>query len=283
MLLGYASQMGQLPVSVEALERAIELNGVAVDKNLRGFVWGRLAAHDLDAVEAIAVSQVHDVLGEQTDDESLDDLVARRATDLVDYQNTAYAQRYRDLIGRVRAVEAERVSGHDELAKAVARYLYKLMAYKDEYEVARLMGDPEFWRSIEEQFEGDLKVEFNLAPQIFNPRDSITGRAKKRTFGPSMRRGFAILAHGKRIRGTRLDLFGRTPHRRAERELIAKYEATIDELLAALDEGNHELAVEIASIPEHIRGYDLVKEEHLRDAQAREDELLAKFREEHQS
>ncbi|HET6953188.1 MAG TPA: DUF6537 domain-containing protein, partial [Acidimicrobiales bacterium] len=155
----------------------------------------------------------------------------------------------------------------------------KLMAYKDEYEVARLMGDREFWQSLDEQFEGDLRVEFNLAPQILNRRDPDTRRARKRTFGPWMRRGFALLARGKRLRGTPLDIFGRTAHRREERALIGEYEATIEELLRGLDVDNHELAVEIASVPEQIRGYDLVKEAHLRDARQRQAELLGAYRE----
>jgi indolepyruvate ferredoxin oxidoreductase len=279
LLLGFACQQGRLPVSLEALERAIELNGVAVDANQRAFTWGRLAASDLAVVEAIATAAVGDVLDEPEKEESLDELVARRKAELTDYQNAAYAKRYAAVVDRVRSAEEERVPGSDALAKAVARYLYKLMAYKDEYEVARLMGDREFWRSLDEQFEGDLRVEFNLAPQVFNRRDPDTGRAKKWTFGPWMRTGFAVLAKGKRLRGTSFDLFGRTAHRREERALIGQYEATIDELLGALDAENLELAVEIASIPEDIRGYELVKDAHLRDARAREAELLEKFRE----
>jgi len=262
LLLGFACQLGRLPVSLEALVRAIELNGVAVDANMRAFTWGRLAARNLAAVQGIAMAAVPDVLHQPQRDETLDEIVARRVLELTQYQ-----------------VEAERVPGSDDLAKAVARYLYKLMAYKDEYEVARLLGDPGFWRGIDEQFEGNLRVEFHLAPQIFNRRDPDTGRAKKWTFGPWMRPGFAMLAKGKRLRGTGLDVFGRTTHRREERGLISRYEATLEELLRGLDPDNHELAVEIASIPEHIRGYDLVKDAHLRDARDREAELLNKFRE----
>jgi indolepyruvate ferredoxin oxidoreductase len=279
MLLGFACQRGTLPVSLEALERAIELNGVFVEKNQAAFAWGRLAAADLDKVRAIAESQVHDALGEPAAEESLDELIAGRAAELVEYQDTSYAKRYAALVAKVRAVEAERVPDSEELSTAVARYYFKLMAYKDEYEVARLMGDPEFWRSLEEQFEGKLRVEFNLAPQIFNKRDPDTGRAKKRTYGPSMRRGFKLLAKAKRFRGGSLDLFGRTAHRREERALIGRYEATIGELLESLSPANHEIAVEIASIPEHIRGYDLVKEAQLHEASERESELLAKFKE----
>jgi len=279
LLLGFACQRGLLPVSLEALERAIDLNGVAVGPNLRAFTWGRLAADDLAAVQAVAESYVHDVLDEPVGDEPLEVLVARRAADLTEYQDAAYAQRYRALVEQVRAVEEQKVPGHQELTEAVARYLHKLMAYKDEYEVARLMGDPAFWRSMEEQFEGDLRVEFNLAPQILNRRDPDTHRAKKRSYGPWMRRGFRVLARGKRIRGTRLDLFGRTAHRRNERALIGEYEETVTELLAALDGGNHELAVEVASIPELIRGYDLVKEAHLLEARQRQNDLMEKFRE----
>ncbi len=279
MLLGYACQRGLLPVSLEAITRAVELNSVAVQANQRAFDWGRLAAVDRGRVEAIAASAVHDVLDEAESEPTLDELVTRRVADLTEYQNAAYGRHYRAVVDKVRAVEPERVPGSDELTKAVARYLYKLMAYKDEYEVARLMGDPEFWRGIREQFEGDLRVEFNIAPQIFNLRDPDTGRAKKYTFGPWMRYAFAVLAKGKRLRGTPFDLFGRTPHRRQERALITRYEATVNELLTTLDQENHAIAVEIASIPEHIRGYDLVKDDHLRDARQRESELLEKYRE----
>jgi indolepyruvate ferredoxin oxidoreductase len=279
LLLGFACQRGTLPVSVEALERAIALNGVLVEANLAAFSWGRLAAADLDLVRSIAEAEVHDVLSEPEAEVSLDELIANRTADLVAYQDAAYAERYATIVAKVRGVEAERIPGSEELATAVARYLHKLMAYKDEYEVARLMGDPDFWRGLDEQFEGDVKVEFNLAPQIFNRRDPDTGRAKKRTFGPSMRRGFKLLAKGKAVRGTFFDPFGRTAHRREERALIGHYEETVDTLLGALSEANVAIAVEIASIPEHIRGYDLVKEAQLEEARQREVELMAKFKE----
>jgi indolepyruvate ferredoxin oxidoreductase len=279
LLLGVACQQGRLPVSLESFERAVELNGVAVEKNRQAFTWGRLAANDLAAVRATARAAVGDVLDEPVEDELLDELVARRTAELTEYQNAAYARRYVATVDRVRAVESERVPGADGLTRAVARYLYKLMAYKDEYEVARLMGDKAFWRNLDDQFEGTLRVEFNLAPQLFNRRDPDTGRARKWKFGPWMRGGFALLAKGKRLRGTPFDLFGRTAHRKEERALIGRYEATIEELLGALDAGNHELAVEIAGIPEDIRGYDLVKDTHLRAARERETGLLTKLRE----
>jgi len=290
-MLGYAYQHGLVPVSAAAIERAIALNEVAVEQNRQAFLWGRRAAVDAARVEEVAAPPKALPVSRRLST-SLDELIARRVDFLTDYQDERYAQRYRALVERVRDAErrvlvegrAARPSGEAAAARlplteAVARYFFKLMAYKDEYEVARLMGDKEFWRNLDEQFEGDLRVEFNLAPQIFNRRDPATGRAKKRTFGPSMRRGFALLATGKRLRGTPLDVFGRTSHRREERALIAQYEVTIDEILAALDAENHELAVEIASIPEDIRGYDLVKDAHLKDAREREAELLKKFRE----
>lgn len=279
LLLGFACQQGHLPVSLEALVRAIELNGVAIDANKRAFTWGRLASRDLSSVQAVAVAAIPDVLREQVSEETVDDIVTHRVSELTEYQNAAYAARYREFVERVAAIESKRVPGSSELATAVARYLFKLMAYKDEYEVARLMGDPVFWKGIDEQFEGDLRVEFHLAPQLFNRREPDTGRAKKWTLGPWMRPGFALLANGKRIRGTWLDVFGRTAHRREERALIDEYRSTLEELLDNLDSGNHALAVEIASIPEHIRGYDLVKDAHLRDARERKAELLNKFRE----
>jgi indolepyruvate ferredoxin oxidoreductase len=277
-LLGVAFQRGLLPVSSAALERAMELNGVAVEKNKSAFAWGRFAAHDLEAVQRIAASQVLEE-DEREADQTLEKTIELRVADLTDYQNAAYAARYRALVDRVYARERQLGDGSTELTEAVARYYYKLMAYKDEYEVARLMLDPEFWRGVDRQFEGKVKIEFNLAPQIFNPRDPLTHRAKKRTIGGRTgRTSLKVLVRLRRLRGTRLDLFGRTAHRRAERALIAEYEETIDELMAALTVDNHELATEIAQFPEHIRGYDLVKDEHLRQTREHTAELLDKFR-----
>jgi indolepyruvate ferredoxin oxidoreductase len=276
-MLGYAYQKGLIPVSGASLERAIELNGVAVESNKLALLWGRRAAHDLAGVEATVRRAApgpasHDIA---TD---LDEIVERRRSYLTAYQDAAYAERYRALVELVRRAEGERAAGRRGLAEAVARYYFKLLAYKDEYEVARLYADGEFRRRLEAQFEGDYRIEFNMAPPLVAQRDPTTGHLRKRTFGPWMMKAFGLLAKLKGLRGTALDPFGRSAERKTERRLIGEYEATIEELIAGLDPDNHALAVDIASIPETIRGFGHVKEASLAAAKKREAELLAAFR-----
>ena len=275
-MLGYAFQKGWVPLAGASLARAIELNGVAVEFNRKAFLWGRRAAADLARVERIATpAEVIPI--SQVFSRNLDELIARRVEFLTGYQDAAYAARYRALVERVRAAESSLGAG-TALSEAVARYTFKLMAYKDEYEVARLHSDPAFMRKIQGMFEGDYKLKFHLAPPIFNKPDPVTGEAKKSEFGPWMRIAFRILAKLKPLRGTALDIFGRTEERRTERRLIGEYEATVAELLERLDRENHALAVEIASVPEQIRGYGHVKRRHLDGAKKKETELLAQFR-----
>jgi len=268
-MLGYAYQKGLVPVSAEALERAIELNNVAVEANKLAFLWGRRAAHDFSSVEA-AVRRAAPEPASHDIARDLDDIVARRSDYLTAYQDAAYAGRYRTMIGRVRHAEAERAKGRTGLAEAVARSYFKLLAYKDEYEVARLYTDGEFRRRLEEQFEGDYRIEFNLAPPLLAERDPATGHLRKRSFGPWMMGAFRLLARLKGLRGTAFDPFGRTAERRAERRLIGEYEAVVDELIAGLDGDRHALAVEIAAIPLSIRGFGHVKEASIAAAKARE-------------
>ena len=275
-VVGYAYQKGLLPVSAEAILRAVEINGVAVEWNKDAFIWGRRAAADLAAVEELA--RPMQVAPAMKLSESVDEMIARRIEDLTAYQNAGYARRYATLVRRVEEVEAVRAKGMTGLTEAVARYLYKLMAYKDEYEVARLYADGDFLKRMREQFEGDLKLEFNLAPPLLAPRNKDTGAPAKMRFGAWMLPAFGLLARFKFLRGTALDPFGRTEERRAERKLVSDYEARIAELTAALDHDNHALAVEIASVPELIRGYGHVKQRHLDDANAREAELLEMWR-----
>jgi indolepyruvate ferredoxin oxidoreductase len=208
---------------------------------------------------------------------SLDELVARRVAFLTDYQNARYARRYADLVARVRAAEETRAPGSTDLAEAVARYAFKLMAYKDEYEVARLYTSGDFQRRVAEQFEGDYKLTFHLAPPLLAKKDA-DGRLMKRTYGPWVFTAFRLLAKLKFLRGTALDVFGRTAERAMERQLIADYVRLVDELLPALHAGNVALATELASIPEGIRGYGHVKEAHLHTARQREAALLARWR-----
>ncbi len=275
-VVGYAYQKGLLPVSAEAILRAVEINGVAVEWNKDAFIWGRRAAADLAAVEELA--RPMQVAPAMKLSESVDEMIARRIEDLTAYQNAGYARRYATLVRRVEEVEAVRAKGMTGLTEAVARYLYKLMAYKDEYEVARLYADGDFLKRLREQFEGDLKLEFNLAPPLLAPRNKDTGAPAKMRFGAWMLPAFGLLARFKFLRGTALDPFGRTEERRAERKLVSDYEARIAELTAALDHDNHALAVEIASVPELIRGYGHVKQRHLDAANAREAELLEMWR-----
>jgi indolepyruvate ferredoxin oxidoreductase len=275
-LLGYALQLGRLPVGLGALQRAIELNGRAVETNLRALAWGRLAAHDFAAVERAALPALRPA--EAAPAATLEAIVARRVEFLTAYQNAAYARRYAGLVERAATCERENAPGRAGLAEAVARYYFKLLAYKDEYEVARLWTDGSFRRQLEREFESWDRVELHLAPQIANPRDPDTGRARKWVLGPWVFRGLGLLAKLKRLRGTPLDPFGWTAHRRRERELIREYERTLGDLLAGLTPDTHELAVAIASIPEQVRGFDLVKDEHLRAAKTKEAELLAGFR-----
>ena len=276
-LLGYAYQRGQIPVSAEAILRAIELNAVSLEMNRRAFLWGRRAAHDPAAVEAAARPGLGH-MATRTTSRTLDELIADRAAELTRYQNAAYAARYKALVDKARAAEGARAPGLDGFALAVARYAYKVMAYKDEYEVARLYTDGAFLRSVRETFEGDYTLRFHLAPPLVAPRDPVTGELQKREFGPATLWAFRALATLKALRGTAFDPFGRTAERKAERATITRYRETVDELCRGLDHDKHALAVEIAAMPEHVRGYGHVKERHAAQAAKREAELLAAFR-----
>ncbi|MCZ0736776.1 indolepyruvate ferredoxin oxidoreductase family protein [Phreatobacter sp. AB_2022a] len=277
-LVGYAYQIGALPLSAEAIERAIELNGEAVKMNVTAFRWGRIAAHDLARVEALVRPATAPLAAERLS-ETLDEAIARRVTFLTAYQNAAYAARYADLVARVRAREAAVAPDRQSLAEAVARYLFKLMAYKDEYEVARLYTDGTFAAQVAKTFDGDnLRYEFHLAPPLFARKDPHTGLPRKTSFGPVMMKGFRILAKLKGLRGTPFDIFGYSEERRTERQLIADYEALVAEILDKLTPENHAVAVGLAAIPEKIRGFGHVKARHLAAAKAEEANLIAAFR-----
>jgi indolepyruvate ferredoxin oxidoreductase len=275
-MLGFAFQQGLVPLSLAAIERAIELNGVQVENNKRTFAWGRLAAYDRAKVEALARPAM---AAEAPAPQSLAELVERRARFLTAYQNAAYAARYRTLVAAVETAEKTRGRGLAGLAEAVARNFFKLMAYKDEYEVARLYTDGTFLKQLHQQFDGDFTLQFHLAPPLTAPRDPVTGELKKRPFsGRWMLPAFRMLAALRGLRGTALDIFGRTAERRMERQLIADYERLMTELVAALTPDNHALAVELARVPEQIRGYGHIKERNIKKAKEREASLLAAFR-----
>jgi indolepyruvate ferredoxin oxidoreductase len=205
------------------------------------------------------------------------ELISRRIEQLTAWQNAAYADRYRDLVERVHAAEKQRTPGRTELTEAVARYAYKLMAYKDEYEVARLYSNGEFRRRIEQAFEGNYTLRLHLAPPLLARKDE-NGHLVKKEYGAWMLRAFGLLARLKGLRGTVFDVFGYSAERRMERALIGEYTAMVEELITSLDADNHALAVELAQIPEHIRGFGHVKEAHLARARARWTELLARWR-----
>jgi indolepyruvate ferredoxin oxidoreductase len=245
--------------------------------NQAAFRWGRAAAADPAKVEALL--QPH---SENADDrrlsQSFDEMVQRRVDFLTDYQDAAYAGRYREWVDRAKAAEAAQAPGKCGFAEAVARYLFKLMAYKDEYEVARLYADNSFMRQLRNEFDGDVKLEFHLAPPLFAPRDRHTGLPRKLLFGQWMLPVFGILAKLKRLRGTALDPFGYSAERKIERGLIAEYESMLNEIMPRLTPDNHHLVVGLAAIPEKIRGFGHVKARHLAAAKAEVAALLNQFR-----
>ncbi|WP_408951411.1 indolepyruvate ferredoxin oxidoreductase family protein [Lysobacter sp. Hz 25] len=330
-ILGYAWQRALVPISFDALMRAVELNGAAIEMNKTAFAWGRLAAIDPKTVaeaaglvrnaptaaEATPHALPHLAPGEwegnewgatsapratRNEDElrhvpanadsdnvaflplddlrlsrSLDELISRRIAFLTEYQDANYAKRYAEFVAKVRAAEQAKAPGSTDLTEAVARYSFKLMAYKDEYEVARLYTSGDFQRKLEQQFDGDYKLKFHLAPPLLAKKDE-QGRLIKQEFGPWVFTAFKWMAKLRKLRGSKLDIFGYTEERKMERQLIADYEQTVTGLLATLDGGNVDLAAEIASVPEHIRGYGHVKEAHLHKAKEREAELLKEYR-----
>ncbi len=276
-LVGYAYQKGLVPLRAESILKAIEMNGVATEMNTASFVWGRRTAVDLDAVEALVRPRAHSSESERLSS-TLDEVIERRVADLSAYQNAGYAARYSRLVQRVRDFENARFPGRDGLSQAVARYYYKLLAYKDEYEVARLFTETGFLDRVATTFEGETKLVFHLAPPLWARRNRITGEPRKRAYGSWMLSAFKMLARMRRVRGTPFDVFGYTNERRQDRRLIRDYERLAAELLDATDDQNYEVAVQLAAIPEQVRGYGHVRARHLLHAKQRETELLGKFR-----
>ncbi|MBS0519656.1 MAG: indolepyruvate ferredoxin oxidoreductase family protein [Proteobacteria bacterium] len=279
-MLGYAYQKGLIPIGHEALEQAIELNGTAVKMNLGAFRWGRRAAADRSAVDKLVAppAETGNVVAFPAGTRSLDELVASRMKHLAAFQNAALAGRYKALVDKVQAAEQKVQPGQTALAEAVARAYAKLLAYKDEYEVARLYSEAAFAAQINQQFEGDFRLKLHLAPPLLARRDPSSGHLIKREFGPWIWSALRLLARFKFLRGTSLDPFGRTAERRQERALIGTYETLMTELLLGLTAANHALAVKLASVPEDIKGYGHVKEAHLARAKRKEAELLAQWR-----
>jgi indolepyruvate ferredoxin oxidoreductase len=255
-LLGLAFQRGLVPLSAEAIERALELNGAAIERNKAAFALGRAAALEPPAPPA-------------QEEETLDALIARRVADLTTYQNAGYARDYAEFVARVRAAEQAAVPGADRLARAVAVQLYRLMAYKDEYEVARLHSLPEWREMLATRFKGTQRVELHLAPPILAKPDPVTGVPRKRAFGPWMLRAMGLLRHGKVLRGTALDPFGRTEERQTERALPGEYRAGIDRLLRRLSPATHAAVCDWAEAAAEIKGFGHIKVRNLAAARQR--------------
>ena len=271
-VVGYAAQLGLLPVSVAALQKAIQLNGTAVEFNLQAFALGRLFAHSPQTVTALLPASVAPAYAP-----TLQELIISRGNHLRDYQDQAWADRYLAMVEKVRMAETAVAGDCSELTRAVATNLSKLMSYKDEYEVARLYTDPAFKRKLDEQFEPGYTLKFNLAPPMISRTNPSNGLPVKREFGAWIMVGFQVLAKLKRLRGTALDVFGYTADRRLERRLIEEYEIMLNQLVAGLTADNLQVAVELAQLPDDIRGYAHVKDQSLVDVSARQNELLAAF------
>ncbi|MGX1305749.1 indolepyruvate ferredoxin oxidoreductase [Amorphus suaedae] len=271
MLAGAAWQRGEIPLSYEAIETAIRMNGAAVEKNLKAFAVGRVAAADPSALAAALPKEEH------PEEETLDERIALLSDELVAYQGRGYARRFRDLVGRVQAADAEKGQGSMRLTRSVAENLYKVMAYKDEYEVARLYSEPAFRARLKDTFHDHKRLTVMLAPPMLTGTDPATGRPKKRAFGPWVFKAFGVLAGLKGLRGTVLDPFGYTSERRAERDLVKRYRADVEMILARLGEANYGLLVEIARIPDLIRGYGPVKQANFAVADKKRETLIAQL------
>lgn len=267
-MMGYAWQQGLIPLSADSIMRAIELNGVSVEDNKKAFALGRLGAHDPDALERMIAEKSAPA---EPPARTIEDIVAKRMDYLCAYQDNAYALRYKALVDRF--VE------WPEVQEVVARNYHKLLAYKDEYEVARLFTDGTFLKSVAAQFEGDYRLAFNLAPPIMEKTDPATGRPKKREFGPWMMVGFRILARMKGLRGTRFDIFARHPERKAERQLIADYEAMAETVLTTITPENRDLCRDLLNLPDMIRGFGPVKVGNMKRAEAQKNILLQSLNE----
>ena len=272
-LLGYAYQKGYLPLKASSIEAAICLNNVAVHINLRAFAWGRVAAAQPDRL----VDLVGPLDGGDEPEFDLDQFIADRVADLNAYQNAAYADRYRVTLDSVKQAEHKANQGNFNLSEAVARSLYKLMAYKDEYEVARLYTDGRYLEKLNAQFDGDYQIKLHFAPPLFASRDRVTGLPRKKQYGRLAWKALKILAPLKVLRGTPFDPFGYLPERKQERQLIAEYEKILAKIIESLTSNNYKTAIELASLPLQIRGYGHLKTRAIEDAKAEQVRLEAEF------
>jgi indolepyruvate ferredoxin oxidoreductase len=271
MMMGFAYQQGLLPLKASSIEQAIELNAVSIKMNTQAFQLGRLASADPARLASLLKGADETLVPKTLDAMSLDEIIAHRSALLTDYQNSALAERYRQLVTQVRSAAAKAGFG-DELPRAVAINYAKLLAYKDEYEVARLYTDGKFEKQIRGQFEGDFKINFNLAPPML-PGVDASGRPRKRAFGAWMLPLFRLLAGMRGLRGTPFDVFGYSADRKLERDLIAGYEKDVVTVLGLLSPLTLDTATELLSLPDRIRGYGPVKAKSVEDAKIRYAEL----------
>ncbi len=272
MMIGYAAQNGLLPLSTDAIERAIELNAVAVDANKRAFNWGRRFA----AFPQEAADMLESGLVPTQKPDTLEDIIEKHSAYLTEYQNSDYAKTYRDFVSTVELAEAKLGKKRD-LTNAVARNLFKLMSYKDEYEIARLFTNGEFEKQISDTFDGDFKLKYHLAPPLVGGGTKPDGRPRKRAFGPWMMPVFRQLAKLKGLRGGGFDVFGYGKERRVERQLIEDYKTEIDEILRNLKEENLHFAKAIACLPHEIRGFGPVKQAAILEANRKRLDLAEQF------
>lgn len=269
LMLGFVVQRGLVPLRLESIEQAIRLNGVAVERGLAAFGWGRRLAADPGAAFELGLGASLSV--------TLDDTIERRVHDLTAYQGAALATRYRLLLDRAATAEERILPGERSLTRTVAEHAYRLLAYKDEYEIARLMSDPSFATKLAASFEGDYRVRYNLAPPLFARRDPLTGVPRKSEYGAWLGPILATLARLKGLRGTLFDPFGYTAERRMERELARGYVALVEKVIAELDTPRHALAVELCGWPATVRGFGHVKERSLGKAIRTRDALLLRW------
>ena len=289
-MVGVAYQAGALPISAAAFETAIKQAGVGVDMSLLAFKWGRMAVVDIDYVHAeihkyeakapklpeltAEARQIVDSVGATGEVKRLLEI---RVTDLIGYQDAAYARRYAAKVKSVMEAEKRVTPESSALAEAAARYFYKLMAYKDEYEVARLHSDPAFLAELDAQFPNGYTIEYNLAPPLLSKRDPETGELIKQKYGPWILKAFRHLAKLKHLRGGKWDIFGKTEERHMERQAIEDYDRLLTDLCAKLTRDNLAIAVKLASMPDDVRGYGHVKERHVALAKAKQAQLMADF------
>ena len=255
------------------LEKAIELNGVSVEMNKESIYWGRVAAIDIKKVEALAYSDFTEV----KEEESLQSIINDRSKFLISYQNIKYSNKYKEFVNKVIDFDNSIQNNRDDLSVAAAKYYFKLMSYKDEYEVARLHTGQEIKEYLNDKLDGNYKIEYSLAPPVFGGRNKNTGKYPKRKLPSFTYYIFNILKWFKFVRGTPFDIFGLSKHRKLERKLIHEYELMLSEILSSINIDNYDVAVKIASLPEHIKGYDVVKESSIEKSKILKEKYLNEF------